>query len=457
LEHRGFSSVELPVYAKGDDMRSRTLSRITAIALFASLTIPMRLSAQEQRRHDQEHRRYTVTDLGTLGGTLGAAQGINDRGWVVGFATLPGDQIQHSFLWADGIMTDLGTLGGPNSGGDQGGNFRPNLRGEVPGFAQTSDPSPLDVSCPFPGPVLICLPFIWKDGVKTQLPTLGGINGAATAINNRGEAMGGANNTTLDSTCPFKFQQFKPVIWKRGEIQELPTVSGDPDGQAFAINDKGQVVGMSTDCLGQITHALLWQKNGTVTDIGNLGGANGFNAAFAINHHGQIVGRSDLPGDTTAHGFLWEDGMMTDLGTLPGYFSSDVDAINDRGQIAGQSCDINFNCSVVLVENGVMTDLNTFIPAGSPLFLFGSGDINSHGQIVGAALQLSTGEVHAFLATPCDEDGADNEGCKTEVTAVAQGEASQSRKIALPESARQLIRQRLGSRYQFSGVGIPRN
>ena len=438
-------------------MKPRNSTTLIAMTLFAALTIPVRPAAQEQKRHKQEHRRYTVTDLGTLGGTLGAAQGINDRGWVVGFATLPGDQIQHSFLWIDGVMTDLGTLGGPNSGGDQGGNFRPSMRGEVPGFAQTSDPSPLDVSCPFPGPVLICLPFIWKDGAKTLLPTLGGINGAATAINNRGEVMGGANNATLDSTCPFKFQQFKPVIWKKGEIEELPTVSGDPDGQAFAINDKDQVVGMSTDCLGQVARALFWEKDGRVTDIGNLGGANGFNAAFAINNRGQIVGRSDLPGDNIAHGFLWQDGVMIDLGTLPGYLSSDVDAINDRGQIAGQSCDINFNCSVVLVENGVMTDLNTLIPAGSPLFLFGSGDINSRGQIVGAALQLSTGEVHAFLATPCDEERADHEGCSDEVTAVVQGGTSQSRKIDLPENVRKLLQQRLASRYHFSGLGMPSN
>lgn len=427
-------------------MKSRN-SAVLIATLLATFMIPIRLLAQEQQEHKHEHRRYTVTDLGTLGGTLGAAQGINDRGWVVGFSTLPGDQIQHSFLWVDGVMTDLGTLGGPNSGGDQGGNFRPNLKGEIPGFAQTSDPSPLDVSCPFPGPVLICLPFIWKDGLKRILPTLGGVTGAATAINNRGEAMGGANNTTLDSTCPFKFQQFKPVIWKKGEIEELPTVSGDPDGQAFAINDKGQVVGMSTDCVGQVAHALLWQKNGTVTDIGNLGGAHGFNAAFAINNRGEIVGRSDLPGDTTAHGFLWKHGVMIDLGTLPGYVSSDVDAINDKGQIAGQSCDINSNCSVVLVENGVMTDLNALIPAGSPLLLFGSGDINSRGQIVGAALQFSTGEVHAFLATPCDEERADDEGCKDEIAAAAQGEVSPNRMIALPEDARKLIQQRMSRRY----------
>jgi probable HAF family extracellular repeat protein len=436
-------------------MKSKNSANFIALTLFVALAITVRLAAQEDHEQEKEHRHYSIIDLGTLGGTFSVAQGINDKGWVAGYATLPGDQVQHSVLWVNRVKIDLGTLCGPNGGGDQGGNFRPNERGEVPGFAQTSDPSPLDVSCPFAGPVLICLPFIWKDGVKTTLPTLGGVNGAATAINNRGEAMGGANNATLDSTCPFTFQQFKPVIWRKGEIQELPTVSGDPDGQGFAINDRGQVVGMSTDCSGVVAHALLWQKDGTVTDLGNLGGANGFNFASAINNHGQIVGRSDLPGDATAHGFLWQDGVMTDLGTLPGYPSSDVDAINDRGQIAGQACDINFNCTAVLVEDGVMADLNTLIPAGSPWFLLGVGDINSRGQMVGAAVQLTTGEIHAFLATPCDGETADNKDCKDKSASDAQGRVRE--KLVLPDSVRTMLRRRPNSRYHLREPGTRRD
>lgn len=100
-------------------MKSRNSATLIVMTLLATLTMPIQPLAQEPQEHKQEHHRYTVTDLRTLGGTLGAAQGINDRGWVVGFATLPGDQIQHSFLWIDGVMTDLGTLGGPNSGGGE--------------------------------------------------------------------------------------------------------------------------------------------------------------------------------------------------------------------------------------------------------------------------------------------------------------------------------------------------
>ena len=74
---------------------------------------------------------YTVTDLGTLGGTFSIAVAISNTGTVSGFSNLPGDAAQHEFIWRNGVMTDLGTLGGPNS-------FAccpPNDRGEVAVFA----------------------------------------------------------------------------------------------------------------------------------------------------------------------------------------------------------------------------------------------------------------------------------------------------------------------------------
>jgi probable HAF family extracellular repeat protein len=248
--------------------------------------------------------------------------------------------------------------------------------------------------------------------VKTTLPTLGGYVAQATDLNNSGESIGEAQNTTLDATCLPTFptyQQNKPVIWKNGKIQELPTISGDPDGQGFGINDRGQVVGATGSCFA-FPHAVLWQ-NGTVIDLGHLGGTNSsFEVAFGINNHGQVVGVSDLPGDTTSHAFLWQNGVMTDLGTLPGYFSSAGYSINEKGQVVGNSCTMNGGtCSAILVEDGVMTDLNTLIPAASPWYLFEAKDINSRGQIAGSAFQQSTGEVHAYLANPCEgcEDGAE--------------------------------------------------
>jgi len=112
-------------------MKSRTLMCITAMALFAALAIPLQLAAQ--------HTRYTVTDLGTLGGTFSEGDGINNRGSVEGKSTLPGDTILHAFLWRNGVMTDLGTLGGPNSNA----SWRPSESDKVGGRAETSTPDPL--------------------------------------------------------------------------------------------------------------------------------------------------------------------------------------------------------------------------------------------------------------------------------------------------------------------------
>ena len=200
------------------------------------------------------------------------------------------------------------------------------------------------------------------------------------------------------------------MIWANGKVQELPTLAGDSEGVAAAINDNGQAVGSSGTCAAfdpnsglylTENHAVLWQ-NGTVTDLGNLGGtgANGGNHACAINNQGQVVGHSELPDDTTFHGFLWTAATgMQDLGTLPGDFASNGNSINDRGEVVGLSLDENFNPRAFLWENGVMTDLNTLIPGNSDLYLLLAYSINSSGEIVGLAA-TSTGDLHGFRATP---------------------------------------------------------
>jgi uncharacterized membrane protein len=94
------------------------------------------------------------------------------------------------------------------------------------------------------------LGFMWQDGVMNPLPTLGGNNGVANQINSPGEVVGMAETGTLDSTCPAGGAQklvFKP-LWKNGDVQELPTYPSDLDGNAHAINDNGQAVGGSGIC-----------------------------------------------------------------------------------------------------------------------------------------------------------------------------------------------------------------
>jgi probable HAF family extracellular repeat protein len=407
-------------------MKSRILMCITAMTLFAALAVPVRLAAQEQK---QEPPRYTVTDLGTLGGTFSLAGGINNNGLVEGFSTLSGDTAEHAFLWRKGVITDLGTLGGPNSDA----SWRPSDSGNAGGGAENSTPDPLvEDFCGY-GTNLTCLPFLWRNDIKkmTPLPTLGGNNGWAAGINDQNELVGVAENTTIEPTCAGTSQvlQFKPVIWRRGQVHELRTFPGDPVGAAFSINYWGQAAGYSGNCTTAF-HAVLWQ-DGRAIDLGNLGGTMN-NEGIDINNRGQVVGLSDLPGDTTYHAFLWQKRTgMIDLGTLPGDVASSGDGINSKGQVVGGSYDIDNNGRAYLWQNGVMTDLNTLIPPDSPLYLIeATGTINDRGQIAGEAWQISTGEVHAFLLTPTREHWA----------------ISERPKVVLPENVRKLVQQRRGGR-----------
>jgi len=204
-------------------MKSRKLTFITKAVLIIALAMPFQLTAQ--------HTVYTVTDLGTLGGTFSLAGGINNSGAVEGYSTLPGDTATHGFLWRNGVMTDLGTLGGPNGVAA----WRPNESDNIGGAAETGAPDPLgEEFCMF-GTNLICLHFLWQKGVITPLPTLGGNNGFATGVNSRGQVAGYAEIATPDPTCEPSITgfpqvlQIKPVIWRDGNIHpRTPYVPRQP-------------------------------------------------------------------------------------------------------------------------------------------------------------------------------------------------------------------------------------
>jgi probable HAF family extracellular repeat protein len=362
--------------------------------------------------------RYTVTDLGPVGPPPGQAFFVTNRGLVSGTAPTP-DGAEHAVLWYNQLKFDIGK---PGLGGANSSAFSVNQTIRAVGEAETSavDPNGEDfcgfTALGFPASGT-CLPFVWQSGVMTPLPTLGGYNGAANMINNRGTVVGVAETNKTDPNCPApQVLQFKPVIWRLSAIQELATFAGDPDGIAFAVNDNGDVGGASGDCSTfnpatltnlQPLHALLWQ-NGRAIDLGNLGGTgHGFgNVALNLNSRGEVIGQSDLAGDQVAHAFLWtKQTGMRDLGTLlPGDVLSAALGINDNGDIVGISLDASFNVRPFLrrKRSVAMIDLNTLTPADSPLLLLLACSINSQGQITGLAVDKNTGEPHAYLATPTD-------------------------------------------------------
>jgi probable HAF family extracellular repeat protein len=384
---------------------------------------------------------YTVTDLGDLGnGNLGCAMGLNDRGWTEIMYGTEIDPLQvgplvkgRAGVNIEGLKIDLGTLGGKNSWTNYGGI---NERGQAVGLAETDvpDPNGEDI-CGF-GTHLTCRPFFWQNGHMSALPTLGGNNGQASAINNHGQIAGFAENGIVDSTCPPGDPNNRitlPVLWEKGKAQPLPTVGSDPDGVAFGINNQGQAVGYSGTCT--LPNAVWWD-NGTAIPLPDLGipGALG----VGINDQGQIVGQVVSADGTTAYGALWQNQTITSLNTLPGDFFSFAEAINNQGQVVGSTQLANGDWSHAFIwQNSVMTDLNTLFPASSNLYATMANAINERGQISGMATVLSgpnAGKIHAFLATPV------NASVGTSVAEVARTHP----KITLPANVGKQLFQRRG-------------
>jgi probable HAF family extracellular repeat protein len=374
--------------------------------------------------------RYTVMDLGTLGGTFSEAVGISNGGEVSGYSTLPGDSSMHGYYWRNGVMTDSGTLGGPNSFAPE--EAPPSENGMVAGMSDTSTLDPY--SDPFCGifdfeqtSPYVCRAFVWNHGALTALPTLGGPNGAAIGINNSGELAGTAETAERDAACVASGIAFLfyGAIWdsKRGAITRLPPLYSDNLSSAGGgINNSGETAGTSGTCANGPIEAVLW-RNGSPINLGTLGGAV-FNIAFAINDKHEVVGSSDLPGDQTHHGFLWRKGVMIDLGSIYGLPVSLAASINNRSEVAGFSQDSTGSIFVPwLWQNGNMTDVNTLIRASSPWIFIEALGINDRGQIVGYGYN-STGQIHGLLATPCSE---------TSDRTCAEVRRSQSIPAVLPE------------------------
>jgi probable HAF family extracellular repeat protein len=354
--------------------------------------------------------RYQVEDLGTLqDGFFGCTMGVNNHGWTetqYGLLNASGGlEKGRVAINVDGFTFPLPTLGGPNNWDNPfGGEI--NDRGDAVGYSETDvlDPNGEDV-CGF-GTHLTCSAFLWRNGQMSALPTLGGNNGQASAMNNRGQITGFAENGIVDSSCPSNTTNNRialPVLWEDGKARALPTVGSDPDGEANAINDQGQAVGYSGTCTTAL-HPVLWEKNGTVFPLPDLG-TGGF--AFGINNVGQIVGDVGSTDGATFYAALWQNGALKNLKTLPEDFAAIASGINEKGQVVGSTLDASFNWSNAFIwQDGVMTSLKTLFPASSNLYPTMANQINERGQIVGMATVLSgphTGETHAFLATPVDE------------------------------------------------------
>lgn len=394
---------------------TRLMPLITLTAL-AILAMTPHLAAQTGKQAPH----YYVFNLGAPLGGVPEPVGISDQGWISGGANNATNTAVSAELWV-GVPVSLGTLGGPNS------NIAwPNhtSKGEIVGIAETAQTNPLNEawSCSaffFGADGYICRGFAWQDGVMSELPTLGGYNGYAAGVNNRGQIVGWAETPVHDSTCAgTQVLQFEATIWgpKLNQVTQLQPFSPDPDSAATAINDKGQVVGISGLCSVAVggasaEHAVIW-NNGIPTLLGTLGG-NAWNTPVAINNHGLVVGFANTSGDQNAAinptAFTWTQAT----GMQPIYpYGSDTNSIafdvNEKGQIAGQSFNVNTGVlRATLYQNNALYDLNALAIQPNFLALVLAQGINDSGEITGTAVDTNTGETVGFLAVPVLDGSGD--------------------------------------------------
>jgi probable HAF family extracellular repeat protein len=193
--------------------------------------------------------------------------------------------------------------------------------------------------------------------------------------------------------------EFRAVIWKGDEIEELGTFGGNVS-QTTQINERGQAPGFAQNTTpdpfsiyyfqffgssgGTQTRAFLWEK-GHMQDLGTLGGPDA--AASFVSNRGQVAGASytnSTPNAITTipteDPFLWENGKMIDLGSLGGTFGF-PNALNNRGQVVGQSNlvgDQPGNFDPFLWDGEKLIDLFTTSVGGNPLT---ANAINDAGEV----------------------------------------------------------------------------
>ena len=331
--------------------------------------------------------RYECQALETGHYVFAWALALNSAGEVVGSSDFgSGPSSRDAARWsADGAVTRLGNLGEFGAASDINDN------GVIVGYSQTEN-------------FTAFVPTTWNGTIATALPLLGGdTDGDAHGVNNRGAIVGDSSKM---------FGHTHAVLWRNGKVIELDTPGG-PNGRdardsiAYGINSQGAIVGKSDIGETDNSHAVWWDTNLQVHDLGTLAGADRSEAS-AINDKGVIVGYSERGvGDVIQHAVAWENGVMRELKMLPGHLQSHATAINRSGTVVGRgTSDVNYVSRLALVWpslNHAPRDLNKVLTnrcksGGNTYLLTGAMDINRDGVIAVTGEYVDASDDRHFAA-----------------------------------------------------------
>jgi probable HAF family extracellular repeat protein len=305
---------------------------------------------------------YEFTRLPTLGGAQGEANGINDRGEIVGGTTTVSGET-HAVIWHDGALHDLGV----------GEAYGVNNKGEVVGGGAGGA-------------------FLWRYGVIQWLPKFFAPDSAvALGINDHGLIVGG------EST--------QAVIWTRSTMTIVYPPNSYYDDILYGVNDLGEAVGCSVLVPGPQTSGVLYRRSGDLDLLSAYGFGGLGSCTRAINNHGQSVGSSWPTWNAPYEGqkaTRWDHLTPIALDS-PG--DSSGSAINDDGLVVGwmfKGSQPNMTHAILWVGTA-FTDLNAFIDPdlkAAGWVMTNATGINNRGWIVGSMSNRNTDESSGWVLKP---------------------------------------------------------
>ena len=348
---------------------------------------------------------YWPIDLGHLGGTQTVALGVNDSGQAVGWSKDASGRTQ-AFAWSNGVMTGLGFL----PGGAESAALAINNRGDVAGYAYVSATN--------------FHAFLHSTNGMTDLGTLGGPNSLGRAINVHGDVAGWSQLVTNapNLTDPETF------VWRSNRLIHVPPFNDFKlSCEGYGIADDGRISGITFNYSPGDNHwwAYVWRDDnanftndsGEMELLGSLavkdsGGEH--SCAVDVNNSGQAVGWTGITNTlwpqqaflVTSSNGNWKlpsssntdptNLLMRNLGTLDRPTdNSYANALNDGAWIVGTSSTRSGTNQAFLWHDGVMSNLNDLIEAGSGWVLTNATGINEYNEIVGNGLYQ--GQPRAFI------------------------------------------------------------